>query len=186
MTCLLLITLKAHWLRCFTAASCFKTLQSPKNSLRRLGITARRPSGSCCKRHLHTFHALHFGENVDPCVLFPEAIPAASCSCCLRECAPGAHFMSFLQQKPQNKNRKKIPKLYRAWRELTYHLRGVSIAAEMRRCSTSLISFCNIFIILVYLSFPERLAVFPHNNWSIIHLRLFTDTASCTCWISSG
>lgn len=107
MTCLLLITLKAHWLRCFTAASCFKTLQSPKNSLRRLGITARRPSGSCCKRHLHTFHALHFGENVDPCVLFPEAIPAASCSCCLRECAPGAHFMSFLQQKPQNKNKKK-------------------------------------------------------------------------------
>lgn len=121
-----------------------------------------------------------------PLCFFPEAIPAASCSCCLRECAPGAHFMSFLQQKPQNKNRKKIPKLYRAWRELTYHLRGVSIAAEMRRCSTSLISFCNIFIILVYLSFPERLAVFPHNNWSIIHLRLFTDTASCTCWISSG
>lgn len=81
MTCLLLITLKAHWLRCFTAASCFKTLQSPKNSLRHLGITARRPSGSCCKRHLHTFHALHFGENVDPCVFFLKRsllLPAAA------------------------------------------------------------------------------------------------------------
>lgn len=57
--CLLFITLNAHWLRCFTAASCFKTLQSTKKSPRHLPITTRRASGSRCRRHLHTFLTLH-------------------------------------------------------------------------------------------------------------------------------
>lgn len=67
----------AHWLRCFTAASCVQTLQSSENSPRQPVITACRPSGSCCRRHLPT---LHLRKNMDACG-FPEAIPAASCKC---------------------------------------------------------------------------------------------------------
>ncbi|GAA6088197.1 uncharacterized [Tachysurus ichikawai] len=69
-------------------------------------VTACRPSGSCCKCHLHTSQTPHFRDNADPAV-FPEAIPADSCICCLRECAPGAHFLSFLQQKHNPKSNPK-------------------------------------------------------------------------------
>lgn len=165
MTCLLFITLKAHWLRCFTAASCFKTLQSTKNSPRRLVIKAHRPSGSCCKCHLHTFYTLDFRENVDPCV-FPGAIPAASCSCCLRECAyiPGAYFMSFIQQQKHNSEKGKKKALLSLTGPYTSPATCIDCSWD-----TALRNIFNNFLQYFHHSRPPS---FTHNSWSMLNSHL--------------